>query len=72
MRLALEKMTGKSTDAFEDESVTSHEDDSFLDQEEHSLEPPTLIEKRQKVGRNALCPCGSGKKFKKCCINILG
>jgi uncharacterized protein YecA (UPF0149 family) len=20
-----------------------------------------------KVGRNQLCPCGSGKKFKKCC-----
>lgn len=23
----------------------------------------------QKVGRNELCPCGSGKKFKKCCLN---
>ena len=22
-----------------------------------------------KIGRNAPCPCGSGKKFKKCCIN---
>jgi len=22
-----------------------------------------------KVGRNDLCPCGSGKKFKKCCMN---
>lgn len=22
-----------------------------------------------KVGRNDLCPCGSGKKYKKCCIN---
>lgn len=21
-----------------------------------------------KIGRNALCPCGSGKKFKKCCL----
>lgn len=21
----------------------------------------------QKVGRNEMCPCGSGKKFKKCC-----
>jgi len=20
-------------------------------------------------GRNELCPCGSGKKYKKCCIN---
>lgn len=22
-----------------------------------------------KVGRNDPCPCGSGKKFKKCCLN---
>ena len=22
---------------------------------------------RQKIGRNELCPCGSGKKFKRCC-----
>lgn len=22
-----------------------------------------------KIGRNDLCPCGSGKKYKKCCIN---
>jgi len=24
---------------------------------------------QQKVGRNDPCPCGSGKKFKKCCLN---
>jgi len=22
----------------------------------------------KKVGRNAPCPCGSGKKFKRCCL----
>ena len=25
--------------------------------------------KRIKIGRNDPCPCGSGKKFKKCCID---
>lgn len=25
--------------------------------------------KREKVGRNDPCPCGSGKKYKKCCLN---
>jgi hypothetical protein len=25
------------------------------------------LEKTQKVGRNESCPCGSGKKYKKCC-----
>ena len=24
--------------------------------------------KKKKVGRNDPCPCGSGKKFKKCCL----
>jgi len=24
-------------------------------------------QKTQKVGRNDPCPCGSGKKYKKCC-----
>lgn len=24
---------------------------------------------RRKIGRNELCPCGSGKKYKKCCLN---
>ena len=25
-----------------------------------------------KVGRNSPCPCGSGKKYKKCCIGVRG
>ena len=25
------------------------------------------IVKKQKIGRNDPCPCGSGKKYKKCC-----
>ena len=28
---------------------------------------PKPIEAQNKVGRNAPCPCGSGKKYKKCC-----
>lgn len=27
-----------------------------------------MARKPPKVGRNELCPCGSGKKFKKCCL----
>ena len=25
--------------------------------------------KKKKIGRNDPCPCGSGKKYKKCCLN---
>ncbi len=27
----------------------------------------TFVRKEQKIGRNDPCPCGSGKKYKKCC-----
>jgi uncharacterized protein YchJ len=36
----------------------------------HDLHRPSLHNlpgPKQKIGRNDLCPCGSGKKFKKCC-----
>lgn len=29
---------------------------------------PTLVRDQPKIGRNSPCPCGSGKKFKKCCL----
>jgi uncharacterized protein len=32
-----------------------------------SLTPRTPIRREAGTGRNAACPCGSGKKYKKCC-----
>ncbi len=29
--------------------------------------PPTVEYEGPKIGRNESCPCGSGKKYKKCC-----
>lgn len=34
---------------------------------EYPTETSTVY-KKKKIGRNEPCPCGSGKKFKKCCI----
>jgi len=34
---------------------------------EGSSPPAQSVRRGKKVGRNDLCPCGSGKKFKKCC-----
>lgn len=28
----------------------------------------TSVGKKRKIGRNELCPCGSGRKYKKCCL----
>ncbi|WP_254555380.1 SEC-C metal-binding domain-containing protein, partial [Salmonella enterica] len=37
----------------------------------HPHTPPLLmpIKAEVKVGRNDPCPCGSGKKFKQCCLH---
>lgn len=32
-----------------------------------AVSPGTMVRKEPKVGRNDRCPCGSGKKFKRCC-----
>jgi uncharacterized protein len=44
------------SDALEEEELD--EDDYY---------PETYVRPEPKVGRNDPCPCGSGKKFKKCC-----
>ena len=36
-----------------------------------SVKGETVRHTLAKVGRNEPCPCGSGKKFKKCCIDLL-
>jgi len=37
---------------------------------ERILAPPVPALAGPKVGRNDPCPCGSGKKFKKCCADL--
>lgn len=31
----------------------------------------TVVRKQKKIGRNEPCPCGSGKKYKKCCGDVV-
>ena len=30
---------------------------------------PTTVRVGKKIGRNDPCPCGSGKKYKNCCLD---
>jgi len=34
---------------------------------DEGAKPATVKREGKKIGRNAPCPCGSGKKYKKCC-----
>ncbi len=58
----------------EGKTVAHHEVATFTKEDGNwffvSGEPPkpkTVVREAPKVGRNDPCPCGSGKKFKKCC-----
>lgn len=39
--------------------------------EDGSVKGETFIKKYSDTGRNDPCPCGSGKKFKKCCMKLI-
>lgn len=47
--------------------IEPYEDEDISDVE-RLLHPPKPI-KSEKIDRNVACPCGSGKKYKKCCLN---
>lgn len=44
-------------------------DDNDFDSFELPFPPQTIVNQQPKIGRNDPCPCGSGKKYKKCCLN---
>jgi hypothetical protein len=39
-----------------------------LKKQSTGVKNPSIADKTIKVGRNKPCPCGSGKKYKKCCL----
>jgi len=57
------------------ESMLGYDRDDESAEEQSDEEPLAIIPIRrdeEKVGRNAPCPCGSGKKYKKCCMRKQG
>ncbi len=60
---------------YEEDDEYDEEDDEFEDEIDSVLKDdysePAMEEikpKEKKIGRNEPCPCGSGKKYKKCCM----
>lgn len=56
----------ETTRSFAQEMEEEEETQTPTGEEEVSL-PVSQISVGPKVGRNDMCPCGSGKKYKKCC-----
>ena len=60
VRIAREEDVEQLTPKSDQELVLSHRD-------EGNSRGTTVRRQSEKIGRNAPCPCGSGKKYKKCC-----
>jgi hypothetical protein len=62
--------------SFRGDEITDHDDDDDEPTDEdlarwaRKPEPPA-VNPFKDVGRNDPCPCGSGKKFKKCCLGVV-
>jgi len=54
-----------SDEIFEHKEYSALENDKPL--QGSSIKEKTVKRQTKKVGRNDSCPCGSGKKYKKCC-----
>ena len=58
------------------EGLDFFKSDSLIIQKKTVKNFPDIIKSRKtpraKIGRNEPCPCGSGKKYKKCCIDAMG
>jgi hypothetical protein len=58
-------------DDFDDLLLTDYarKASTWLDAEPRYAPPATIRNDASRVGRNDPCPCGSGKKYKKCCLH---
>lgn len=59
-----EKLAEKAAE-YADHSVSSND----MVQAIRARRTQTIIREYNKIGRNEPCPCGSGKKYKNCCLN---
>lgn len=59
------KQEGVDYDHHEISSFVKTDDEWFFD--DGYTPSATVVRDKPKVGRNEPCPCGSGKKYKKCC-----
>lgn len=71
---ALSKANYPTVKAIEDrkqrdwEAYLRTQESRFTPEEETNDSPPPAPSNPSKIGRNDPCPCGSGKKYKRCCL----
>ena len=65
---AAHRTAAPQTNATDDDCGCGHEHHAHHHGHHHHTAVETYTRGAAKVGRNDACPCGSGKKHKKCCL----
>jgi len=70
MRKASERISqsGPFKKAFEVVGITDEDIRKVITEIQAEKPEQVVLEEGSKIGRNKPCPCGSGKKYKKCCM----
>ncbi|QUI24074.1 SEC-C domain-containing protein [Vallitalea pronyensis] len=74
LAIDMEKLYYNMLDAKADWLYTLPQWDTILTEQKRkeikkSYNQTKIVVKGKKIGRNEPCPCGSGKKYKQCCLN---
>ena len=67
-RIYKEEELKEHLDKIEDKEERAEEESNFVQMEKSPTRKQMYRRPHPKVGRNEMCPCGSGNKFKKCCL----
>ncbi|MCC6416882.1 MAG: SEC-C domain-containing protein, partial [Gemmataceae bacterium] len=52
-------------------TMTAQQQEAITNSSGGEKKPEPIRNRGDRVGRNELCPCGSGKKYKNCCMRLL-
>lgn len=68
--IAKRQLRWRAADIREEKRLSLRDEQGFLvdSRYEPFVLPETYVRPEPKIGRNDPCPCGSGKKYKKCCL----
>jgi hypothetical protein len=67
IQMAWRKELDYIDDEFDDDSEDEFDGDDYDDDIEDLHNKHHVVENTVKIGRNRPCPCGSGRKYKRCC-----
>ena len=72
LKIAMDRMKKEGVDFNNTEVVKDwikkHKEELSQEYQREVPRVTTFVHKEPQVGRNDSCPCGSGKKYKKCCL----